>query len=76
MVTVKGPLMRVAGRTRSGGADVADQKGGAAAWTPRVMPGIGRELTPHQELAIALRHLDDVGFTVRVENRRVLRQKP
>jgi len=27
-----------------------------------VLPGIGRELTPHQQLAIALRHLDDVGF--------------
>ena len=37
-------------------------RGGAAAWTPRVLPGIGRELTPHQQLAVALRHLDDVGF--------------
>jgi ribulose-5-phosphate 4-epimerase/fuculose-1-phosphate aldolase len=37
-------------------------KGGAAAWAPRVMPGIGRELTPRQALAIALRHLDDTGF--------------
>ena len=46
----------------SGGAVVAEQKGGAAAWMPRVMPGIGRELSAQQELAIALRHLDDVGF--------------
>jgi ribulose-5-phosphate 4-epimerase/fuculose-1-phosphate aldolase len=37
-------------------------KGGAAAWTPKVMPGIGRDLTPRQQLAIALRHLDDAGF--------------
>ena len=36
--------------------------GGRAAWSPRAMPGIGRELTPQQELAIALRHLDDIGF--------------
>lgn len=41
---------------------MAEQKGGAAAWMPRVMPGIGRELSVQQELAIALRHLDDVGF--------------
>jgi ribulose-5-phosphate 4-epimerase/fuculose-1-phosphate aldolase len=38
-------------------------KGGAAAWTPSVMPGIGRELTPQQALAVALRHLDDTGFS-------------
>jgi ribulose-5-phosphate 4-epimerase/fuculose-1-phosphate aldolase len=37
-------------------------KGGAAAWMPKVMPGIGRDLTPRQALAVALRHLDDVGF--------------
>ncbi len=36
--------------------------GGAAAWMPKVMPGIGRELTDEQQLACALRHLDDVGF--------------
>jgi ribulose-5-phosphate 4-epimerase/fuculose-1-phosphate aldolase len=37
-------------------------KGGAAAWMPKVMPGIGRDLTPRQALAISLRHLDDTGF--------------
>jgi ribulose-5-phosphate 4-epimerase/fuculose-1-phosphate aldolase len=37
-------------------------KGGLAAWAPKVMPGIGRTLSPHQALAVALRHLDDVGF--------------
>jgi ribulose-5-phosphate 4-epimerase/fuculose-1-phosphate aldolase len=37
-------------------------KGGAAAWTPKVMPGVGQELTPRQALAVALRHLDDAGF--------------
>lgn len=36
--------------------------GGLAAWAPTRLPGIGRELTPRQELALALRHLDDVGF--------------
>ena len=44
----------------------ADQRqGGLAAWAPKRLPPIGRELTAAQELAIALRHLDDVGF---VEN--------
>jgi ribulose-5-phosphate 4-epimerase/fuculose-1-phosphate aldolase len=36
--------------------------GGLAAWAPRAVPGPGIELTPGQELAIALRHLDDVGW--------------
>ena len=36
--------------------------GGLAAWAPRSLPPIGVELTPAQQLAIALRHLDDVGF--------------
>lgn len=36
--------------------------GGLAAWAPTRLPGIPRPLTPAQELAIALRHLDDVGF--------------
>lgn len=39
--------------------------GGLAAWAPKRLAGIGLELTVAQELAIALRHLDDVGF---VEN--------
>ena len=38
-----------------------EPKGGAAAWTPSAMAGVGRELTPQQQLAVALRHLDDVG---------------
>ena len=38
------------------------RSGGLAAWAPRAVPGPGRELTPAQELAIALRHLDDVGW--------------
>lgn len=42
---------------------MAEQRvGGAAAWMPKVMPGIGRELTDEQKLACAFRHLDDVGF--------------
>jgi ribulose-5-phosphate 4-epimerase/fuculose-1-phosphate aldolase len=36
--------------------------GGLAAWAPRAVPGPGIELTPAQELAIAFRHLDDVGW--------------
>ena len=36
--------------------------GGAAAWMPRAMQGVGRELTDHQKLACSLRHLDDLGF--------------
>jgi ribulose-5-phosphate 4-epimerase/fuculose-1-phosphate aldolase len=39
-----------------------DRPGGLAAWAPRAVPGPGIELTPGQELAIALRHLDDVGW--------------
>ncbi len=42
-----------------------DRTGGLAAWSPRRLPGLAVDLTPAQELAIALRHLDDVGF---VEN--------
>jgi ribulose-5-phosphate 4-epimerase/fuculose-1-phosphate aldolase len=42
--------------------DERKPKGGVAAWAPRVMPGIGRDLSPRQALAIALRHLDDTGF--------------
>jgi ribulose-5-phosphate 4-epimerase/fuculose-1-phosphate aldolase len=36
--------------------------GGLAAWAPRAVPGPGIELTPAQGLAIALRHLDDIGW--------------
>lgn len=41
------------------------REGGLAAWAPKRLPAVPYELTPAQELAIALRHLDDVGF---VEN--------
>jgi ribulose-5-phosphate 4-epimerase/fuculose-1-phosphate aldolase len=43
-------------------ADDSERTGGLAAWTPRAVPGPGIELTAAQELAIALRHLDDVGW--------------
>ena len=39
-----------------------ERAGGLASWAPRAVPGPGIELTPAQELAIALRHLDDVGW--------------
>jgi len=39
-----------------------ERAGGLAAWAPRAVPGPGVELSPAQELAIALRHLDDVGW--------------
>ena len=42
--------------------DSSHTSGGLAAWAPSVMPGIGRDLTPAQELACSLRHLDDIGF--------------
>jgi len=45
--------------------DGGEPRGGLAAWAPSKLPGIGRELTTAQELAVALRHLDDAGF---VEN--------
>lgn len=42
---------------------MADQPiGGAAAWMPRAMKGVGRDLTDEQKLACSLRHLDRVGF--------------
>jgi len=40
----------------------SERPGGLAAWAPRALPGPGIELTAAQELAIALRHLDDVGW--------------
>jgi ribulose-5-phosphate 4-epimerase/fuculose-1-phosphate aldolase len=40
----------------------SERSGGLAAWAPRAVPGPGIELTAAQELAIALRHLDDVGW--------------
>jgi len=39
-----------------------ERTGGLAAWAPRAVPGPGVELTAAQALAIALRHLDDVGW--------------
>jgi ribulose-5-phosphate 4-epimerase/fuculose-1-phosphate aldolase len=36
--------------------------GGLAAWAPHTVPGTGVELGGAQELAVALRHLDDVGW--------------
>ncbi|MFN8027688.1 MAG: class II aldolase/adducin family protein [Acidimicrobiia bacterium] len=46
-----------------GTTDARDARtGGLAAWAPRTVPGPGVDLTPAQELAIALRHLDDVGW--------------
>jgi ribulose-5-phosphate 4-epimerase/fuculose-1-phosphate aldolase len=41
---------------------VTERPGGLAAWAPRTLPGPGLDLSPAQELAIALRHLDDVGW--------------
>lgn len=40
----------------------SDPVGGLAAWAPSHVPPRGVELTPDQELACALRHLDDTGF--------------
>jgi ribulose-5-phosphate 4-epimerase/fuculose-1-phosphate aldolase len=40
----------------------AARTGGLAAWAPHTVPGSGVDLTPAQELAVALRHLDDVGW--------------
>jgi len=38
------------------------RSGGLDAWAPSHVPERGVELSPHQELACALRHLDDAGF--------------
>jgi len=38
------------------------RSGGLADWAPRAVPGPGIDLTARQELAIAFRHLDDVGW--------------
>jgi ribulose-5-phosphate 4-epimerase/fuculose-1-phosphate aldolase len=42
-------------------SDEREPVGGVAAWAPAIMPGIGRMLSDRQQLAIALRHLDDDG---------------
>jgi len=39
-----------------------ERSGGLTAWAPHTVPGPGVELTPAQELALALRHLDDLGW--------------
>jgi ribulose-5-phosphate 4-epimerase/fuculose-1-phosphate aldolase len=50
-------------RGPAGGTSVSGERaGGLAAWAPRSVPGPGIELSPAQELALALRHLDDVGW--------------
>ena len=42
---------------------MADERpGGLAAWAPRRLPPAGAPLDARQELAVALRHLDDAGF--------------
>jgi ribulose-5-phosphate 4-epimerase/fuculose-1-phosphate aldolase len=48
--------------TGSSGAAPADRKGGYAVWSPSINPGIGRELTDEQKLAIAFRWLAREGF--------------
>ncbi|MGI9600505.1 MAG: class II aldolase/adducin family protein [Acidimicrobiales bacterium] len=40
----------------------SERTGGLAAWAPSHVPALGHELTQAQELACALRHLDDTGF--------------
>ena len=42
---------------------LARKTGGLARWAPRVMPGIGRQLSPRQELACAFRILAGTGFS-------------
>jgi ribulose-5-phosphate 4-epimerase/fuculose-1-phosphate aldolase len=42
---------------------LARKTGGLSRWAPRVMPGIGRQLTPRQELACAFRILAGTGFS-------------
>lgn len=39
-----------------------DRAGGAAVWSPSVVPPIGVELSDAQALAVAFRHLADIGF--------------
>lgn len=39
------------------------RRGGLEVWSPRVMPPIGVDLTPEQELACALRYLAGTGFS-------------
>lgn len=50
---------------RRGDMSNEERVGGVASWRPRAVPDAGVALTPEQELAVALRHLDHVGF---VEN--------
>jgi len=48
--------------TTTAPSDVAARRGGAEVWEPSVMPSIGIDLSDEQRLAIAFRHLADVGF--------------
>lgn len=43
--------------------DRSERVGGLAAWAPTRLPARGIELTPAQELACAVRHLDVAGFS-------------
>ena len=54
--------MTTGGTAEGTASHAAERAGGLAAWAPRSVPGPGVELTPAQELAVALRHLDDVGW--------------
>lgn len=47
---------------RKAGSVPERRAGGLGAWAPHTVPGAGVELRPAQELAVALRHLDDVGW--------------
>jgi len=38
------------------------RKGGLEVWAPSKVPPIGIDLTDEQQLAIAFRHLGDIGF--------------
>ncbi|MDG2028613.1 MAG: class II aldolase/adducin family protein [Acidimicrobiales bacterium] len=48
---------------RDHGGSESERVGGTAAWAPSHLPPRGVELSPAQELACAVRHLDIVGFS-------------
>lgn len=54
--------MSAGSRTVEGQADVTARRGGYDVWAPSVTPGIGRDLSDEQRLAVAFRWLAREGF--------------
>src|SRR4051794_7957126 len=62
-MTTRGTAHNMGSQSGIGQSDTAAVRdGGLGAWAPHTVPGPGVDLSPAQELALALRHLDDLGW--------------